>query len=62
LSIISDLFIQYFLLQVLEVLVHACYSSYAGSKDQEDCTLKPAWTKRKTPISTSKSGMVATHL
>jgi hypothetical protein len=38
--------------QKLLLVAHACNPSYSGGRDQEDCSLKPAWANSsRDPIS-----------
>jgi hypothetical protein len=46
-------------------VAHACNPSYSGGRDQEDCSLKPAWANSsqdpilKSPVSKNWTGGVA---
>jgi hypothetical protein len=37
------------------LVAHACNPSYSGGRDQEDCSLKPAWTKFENPYLEKKA-------
>jgi hypothetical protein len=47
---------------LLGIVTHSCTPSYSGGRDQEDHSLRPSQTRRKTPISHAKWSVSAIQL